>query len=175
MNTRTRSCRLWLAIGCVVTLATTASPALSSTPGQPRVLALNVRGVGTLDPSFPSRWFYTAEVYSLVTGERVGTALHEFALAASAETGVVEHLVTFRRPEGEIASHALESLVPDPLHPGHALVGVHPERGTILPEHGTGIYAGRTGNLRMSGWHDGRAAPASLGLDDFYVIELDPR
>jgi len=82
--------------------------------------------------------------------------------------------MTFRLPEGEIVSHDLMSVAPDPLHPGQIHAGIHPDKATILPERGTGASAGRTGRLRMAGWHGG-TYPAMETFDDFYVIELDPR
>ena len=38
-----------------------------------------------------------------------------------------------------------------------------------------GIYTGRTGRLRMSGWHQTSKFPEALGANDFYAIELHPK
>src|SRR5207253_10218177 len=48
---------------------------------------------------------------------------------------------------------------PDPTRHGHYLIGIHPEGDTILAGKGARAYAGRTGRLTMSGWHDGTKFP----------------
>ncbi len=55
------------------------------------------------------------------------------------------------------------------------LIGIHTKEGNIVPEKGTGAYAGRTGKLTMSGWHDGNEFPEHTTFNDFYLIQLDPK
>jgi hypothetical protein len=146
--------------------------ARAQTAGRPEQLTLNVRGSAPRDPTKESHRFqYTADLYSLASGEKVGTASHN-VMFTSASTA--DHRVTFHLPDGDLVSHAVEVFAPDSTKPGFFLVGVHPEGKTILPEHGTGAYAGRTGRLRMAAWHDATKFPNEVSFDDFYVIELDP-
>lgn len=106
-----------------------------------------------------------------MSGEKLGTATRDFAF-----TGPFggDEVMTFRFPDGELVNHAVLNFALDLAHPGYFHVGIHPQGNTIVPERGTGAYAGRTGRLRMTGWHDGRAFPEQATFDDFYVIELDP-
>jgi hypothetical protein len=173
----------------VATVAVAAGPALASkpaprparaplageVPGQPAVLALNFRGTARPELMAPDRFVSTTDLYSLATGERVGTATHDFAFTA--RPFVADHIMTFRLPEGQIVTHDLISFPSDPQHPGFFLIGIHPERNTILPGRGTGAYAGRSGRLRMSGYHDTTriAGEHLVTYDDFYLIELDPK
>jgi hypothetical protein len=52
-------------------------------------------------------------------------------------------------------------------------VAARPEGKSIVTA--TGIYAGRTGSVRLSGLDDARGYPNELTVDDLWVIELDPR
>lgn len=138
---------------------------------RPEVIAVNVRGAGRQEPSAPDRYVRTVGVYAM-TGEQLGTVVQDFAFTGPT-TG--DHIMTFRFPDGELVNHTIISFAPDTTHPGFVLTGLHPGRDTILPDRGTGRYAGRTGRLRASGWHDVNEFPEVAVLDDFYVIELDRR
>ena len=154
--------------------AASCSP-VAGVPSRPDMLALNFRGTGRPELMAPDRFVSTVDLYSLATGERVGTATNDFAFTA--HPFVADHVITFRLPEGEIVSHDTVSFPPDPQRVGFFLNGIHPEGNTILSERGTGAYAGRTGRLRQAGYHDPTqmASRQLVAYDDFYVIELDPR
>jgi hypothetical protein len=135
------------------------------------VLALNFRGTGHSEPvSEPGRSQFTADLYSLATNEKVGTATHNI----SPPSVIMDHVMTFHLPDGDLVAHSTESVVPDPQHPGVFLIGIH-EDNNVVPEKGTGAYAGRTGKVTMSGWHDGNKLPEQATFNDFYLIELDPK
>lgn len=138
---------------------------------RPEVIAVNVRGVGRREPSAPERYVRTFGVYAM-TGEQLGTVVQDFAFTTPT-TG--DHIMTFTFPDGVLVNHTTISFSPDTAHPGFVLTGLHPEGDTILPDRGTGRYAGRTGRLRASGWHDVNGFPEVAVLDDFYVIQLDSR
>lgn len=81
---------------------------------------------------------------------------------------------TFHLPGGDIASHGVEVIAPDSTRQGFFLIGVHSDDDTVQAEKSTGVYAGRTGRLRMSGWHDGNKFPQTVTFNDFYEITLKP-
>ena len=64
---------------------------------------------------------------------------------------------------------------PDTSRQNYFITGIHPEGPSVQADKSTGAYAGRTGRLRMSGWHDGSKFPAVLAVNDFYAIELNPK
>lgn len=159
-------------------LISPASPArLSAPPAGAAVgaaadtLTLNFRGTTQREKTpDPQRVQYTTDLYSLATGEKVGTGTYN-AMFTSPLTA--DHIMTFHLPDGDLVSHDIMAVGPDATRPGFFLIGVHPDGNTIV--NGTGVYAGRTGKLRMSGWHDGTKFPGQVTFNDFYAIELDPR
>jgi hypothetical protein len=138
----------------------------------PEVIAVNVRGAGRREPSAPDRYVRTVDVYPVTGGKPIGTVVQDFAFT-SATTG--DHIMTFRMVDGQFVNHTVISFAPDSAHSGFVFTGLHPETDTIVPERGTGRYAGRTGRVRMAGWHDVNNFPEVAVLDDFYVIEIDRR
>ena len=149
-------------VGVPAAAATTAAPADR--------LVLNFRGTGRREPTDPRRFQYSTDVYSLATGEKVGTGTNNTDLLVPIE----DHVMTFHLPDGDLVAHSRESVMPDPEHPGFAVVGVHQDHN-IVAERGTGAYAGRTGKATMSGWVEGDKLPAEATFHNFYLIELDPR
>jgi hypothetical protein len=122
------------------------------------------------EPAEPGRFQYTTDLYSMVTGEKIGTGTHNISPPAA----MMDHVMTFHLPDGDLVAHSTESVAPDPQHSGLALIGIH-QPNNIVPEKGTGVYAGRTGKATMSGWHDANKFPEQATFNDFYLIELDPR
>ena len=151
----------------VFVLPTTEAPAADTR----EVLAFNVRGTGPQEPSAPTgRFVRIFEVYPITGGTQIGTVVQDFAFT-SATTG--DHIMTFRLSDGEFVNHTVISFAPDSAHSGFVFTGLHPMADTIVPEKGTGRYAGRPGRVRMAGWHDVNNFPEVAVLDDFYVIEFD--
>lgn len=138
--------------------------------GTSDTLAFNFRGTGRGEPAESGRFQFTTDVYSMVTGEKVGTGSHN----VSPPSAVMDHVMTFRLPDGDLVVHSKESVTPDPQHPGLFLIGIH-EDNNIVPDKSTGAYAGRTGKVTMSGWHDGSRFPEEVGFNDFYLIEFDAK
>ena len=149
-----------------------AGAAEASAAGAREVIAVNVRGAGPREQSAPDRYVRTFDVYPITGGERIGTVIQDFAFT-SATTG--DHIMTFRLSDGQFVNHTVISFAPDTARSGFVFTGLHPKGDTIVPERGTGRYAGRSGRLRMAGWHDVNKFPEVAVLDDFYVIEFDPR
>jgi hypothetical protein len=147
----------------------TATAAVGSTG---EVITVNFRGTGEREPSAPNRFVWSTDLYSMTTQQKVGTATHDVEVTGPF---MADHVITFHFPDGDLVSHELETFAPDAAHPGFSHVGIHPQGNTIVPERGSGAYAGRTGRLRMSGWHDDTAFPERVTFDDFYWIELDPK
>ena len=161
-----------LLLALVVTAGVFTFPAAEAPAADgPEVLAFNVRGTGPQEPSAPAgRFVRIFEVYPITGGTQIGTVVQDFAFTG-ATTG--DHIMTFRLPDGEFVNHTELSFAPDSLHSGFIFTGLHPKTDTIVPEKGTGRYAGRRGRVRMAGWHDVNNFPEVAVLDDFYVIELD--
>jgi hypothetical protein len=170
--------RLCVLVGLVVVAGVIVSPTIR--PGIPAAeaagraqsdtLALHFRGTGHQQPAEQGRFQWSTDLYSLVTGDRVGTGTNNADLRAP----IMDQVMTFHLPDGDLVAHSKESVIPDPQHPGFALVGVHQDNN-VVPERGTGAYARRTGKATMSGWHDGNKLPEQATFNDFYLIELDPK
>jgi hypothetical protein len=135
------------------------------------MLWLNFRGTGQSEPTEPGRFQFTTDLYSMAIGKKVGTGTHNI----SPPSVMMDHVMTFHLPGGDLVAHSVESVAPDPQHPGVFLIGIHTTENNIVPQRGTGAYAGRTGKVTMSGWHDGNKLPEQATFNDFYLIELDPR
>lgn len=163
---------LVVAAGLIVspTIRLAIPPAEAAAGAEPDTLPLHFRGTGRQEPAEQGRFQWSTDLYSLVTGEKVGTGTNNADLRGP----IMDHVMTFRLPDGDIVAHSKESVIPDPQHPGFALVGIHQDNN-IVPERGTGAYAGRTGKVTMSGWHDGSKLPEQATFNDFYLIELDPK
>lgn len=156
------------ALVAVLVLPSTLSSAAPST----EFLFLNVRGTAERQPgTAPDRFAYVLDVYD-ATNQKIGTVTHDAAFTSATTADLVS---TFRLPDGDLVNHATEAFAPDSSRQNFFLTGIHPERGSLLADKSTGAYAGRTGQLRMSGWHDGSKFPQTLAVNDFYAIELTPR
>ena len=142
----------------------------SATPAE--IIAVNTRGTAKNESTDPARVTYTFPLYSLTAGQQVGTGIDDATCISSTPPpcGVVDDIATFHLPQGDIVSHALLGVAPDPLRPGFILVGSRPAANTIIKA--TGAYSGRTGRVRLSGGDDMRQFPMTLIQDDFWVIEL---
>jgi hypothetical protein len=88
---------------------------------------------------------------------------------------MMDNVMTFRLPDGDLVAHSKESVAGGPQHQGFFRIGIHAKEKNIVPEKCTGAYAERTGKVTMSGWHDGNKFPEQVSFNDFYVIELDPK
>jgi hypothetical protein len=174
--------RLSLVVGLAVLMAGASAPLRSSVPataaagkafgvgGSSDTLALRFRGTGHQEPTEPGRFQWSTDVYSLVTGEKVGTGTNNADLRVPIE----DHVITFHLPDGDLVVHSKQSVMPDPQYPGFAVAGIHQDNN-IVADKGTGAYAGRTGTATMSGWVDGRNLPEQAAFNNFYLIEFDPR
>jgi hypothetical protein len=159
--------------GSRLDVATPAGLTASAAGDQPaQMIAVNTRGTANNESTDPSRVTYTFPLYSLTTGERLGTGTDDATCVSTTPPpcAVVDDIATFRLPQGDIVSHALLAVAPDPLRPGFILVGARPNADTIVKA--TGAFAGRTGRVRLSGGDDMRQFPGTLIQDDFWVIEL---
>lgn len=163
-----------LVAGVIVspTLRPGVPAAEAATEAKGDTLALHFRGTGNQQPAELGRFQWTTDLYSLVTGEKVGTGTNNVEFITPF---IGDHVMTFRLADGQFVAHSKESIAPSVLHPGFAHAGIHPGENNIVPEKGTGAYAGRTGKVTMSGWHDVNKAPEQATFNDFYLIELDPK
>jgi hypothetical protein len=136
---------------------------------------LNFRGHAQREPTAADHFQYSNPIYALATGEKVGTATHHIFFTE--KPLVADHTMTFHFSDGDLVTHQLESIGQDPQYPPGAqfLIGLHPQGKTIDPGRSTGAYKGRTGKLRMAGWHETSKFPAEATFDDFYWIDLDPK
>lgn len=160
-----------------VTLASLAPwwpPAGATGEPFPDFIALNPRGTARNTSTDPAHLVFTVDLFSLASGEKVGTLTDDITCSAAAAPPclVFDIVTTYRLPGGDIVNHGYWSGVPDPQRSGFILAGTRPDRDTIVS--GTGRFEGRTG--RATGWGtvDGRRLPDELGYDMFTVIRLDP-
>jgi hypothetical protein len=148
------------------------TPAAAEDSARPAggTLYLTVRGKADRQPgTAPDRLAYVLDVYD-TNNQKIGTVTHDAAFTSATTADLVS---TFHLPDGDLVNHATEAFAPDTSRQNMFLTGVHPDRDTIQGAKSTGAYAGRSGRLRMSGWHDGSTFPQTLGTNDFYAIDLN--
>ncbi len=161
----------------VIALLSPLSPVALSSAGAEEdssgdVLFLNVRGTANREAGTPpERFAYVLDVYD-ATNRKIGTVTHDAAFTSATTAEIIS---TFKLPGGVLVNRAIEAFAPDTSRQNQFLTGIHPEGETLLGDKSTGIYAGRTGRLRMSGWHETSKFPDTLGTNDFYAIELNPK
>jgi hypothetical protein len=138
-------------------------------------MALNSRGKAPNTSSDSMRQVYEFDLYSLATGEKIGTAVDDIFCSTSTPPPcqVFDAKTTFKLPDGEFTNHAQVSVVFDPQRPGWVLVASLPSSRGIIS--GTGAYEGRTGTVILTGVNDATSYPAELGVDDRWVIQFDPK
>lgn len=158
------------ALTVIVGVGAAPRHAVSAAPSQ--IIAVNTRGTADNESTDPQRVRYTFPLYSLTTGERIGTGVDDATCVTTTPPpcAVVDDIATFHLAQGDIVSHALVAVSPDSLRPGFILVGSRPSSNTITQA--TGAFAGMSGKVRLSGGDDVRKFPATLVQDDFWVIEL---
>jgi hypothetical protein len=133
-------------------------------------LFLQVRGtVNRKTGTPPDRFVYEPDVYDM-DNRKVGTVTHDVKFTSPS---TAELISTFRLPGGELSNRGVEAIGADASKQGFFLIGVHSDVDTVQADKSTGAYAGRTGRLRMSGWHDGSKFPDTVGFNDFYEITLN--
>jgi hypothetical protein len=131
---------------------------------------LQVRGKADREQGTPpDRFVYLLDVYDM-TNRKVGTVRHDVKFTSPTTLDLIS---TFSLPNGQLVNQGVESIGPDASKQGFYLIGVHSDTDTIKADQSTGDYAGRTGRLRMSGWHDANTFPETVTVDDFYEITFN--
>jgi hypothetical protein len=132
-------------------------------------LFLQVRGTTNREPGTAADQFrYVLAVYDM-RNQKVGTVTHDLRLT-SPTTGDLTR--SFHLSHGDLVNRVEEVFAPDSTRPGFYLIGIHPDHDTLQADRNSGAYAGRTGRVRMSGWHDATRFPQTVALDDFWEITL---
>ncbi|MGH9035431.1 MAG: hypothetical protein ACRD0O_06675, partial [Acidimicrobiia bacterium] len=123
-------------------------------------MALNSRGTAPNTSADSMRTVYEFDLFSLATGERVGTATDDIFCSTTTPPPcqVFDARTTFRLPDGEFTNHAQVTVVPDPQRPGWFLVASLPASKGVIG--GTGAYEGRTGTVKLTGVNEGSSYPA---------------
>jgi hypothetical protein len=136
-------------------------------------LFLQVRGSGDRQQgSAPDHFVYVIDVYDM-SNQKIGTVTHDVRFTSPTTE---EMMSSFHLPKGELVFRGEQAVAPDSTHQGFVLTGIHSDNNdTIQADKGTGDYAGRTGRLRMSGWHNTSKFPETVVLNDFYEIDLHVR
>ncbi|HET9771615.1 MAG TPA: hypothetical protein VFS16_12060 [Acidimicrobiia bacterium] len=133
-------------------------------------LYLQVRGTADREAGGPpDRFVYVLDVYDMAN-RKVGKVRHDVKFTSPSTLDLVS---TFSLPDGELVNHGVEAIGPDASKQGFYLIGVHSDTDTVQGGKSTGAYAGRTGRLRMSGWHDANKFPQTVTLNDFYEITFN--
>jgi hypothetical protein len=161
----------------VVALLSPISPVTLPSAGADEVatagnsLFLQVRGtVDRKGGTAPEHFVYEPTVYD-VNNQKIGTVTHDVMFTSPSTADLVS---TFHLQDGELANKSVEAIGPDASRQGFYLIGVHADRDTVDGAKSTGAYAGRTGRLRMSGWHDANKFPQTVTFNDFYEITFNP-
>ena len=127
---------------------------------------------GTVDRkggTAPDHFVYEPDVYD-INGQKIGTITHDVMFTSPSTADLVS---TFHLKDGELSNKSVEAIGPDASRSGFYLIGVHADHDTLQPDKSTGAYAGRTGRLRQSGWHDANKFPQTVGFNDFYEITFN--
>ncbi len=132
-------------------------------------MAVNSRGKTVPENTKDNRTILTFPMYNLATGEEIGKIIDDVQPNGP---GTFDVFTTFIWPDGELTSHATVSAAQDPQKPGWIIVGKRAE-GEKTITRATGVFAGRTGQVDISGTNDLTKFPAELYQDDFWVIKLD--
>lgn len=124
-----------------------------------------------------ARHKFTFPLYSMVDGSLVGTATDDVACSSTIPPpcAVVDAITTFRFTQGPwgvgtIVNHAQVSIAPDAQKPGFIINGVRGSGNTIMSA--TGVFAGHTATVGISGGNDVHNFPMELIQDDYWLIEL---
>jgi hypothetical protein len=162
--------------GLVIALLSPFSPVKVQSAGAEGVsvtgssLFLQVRGTGDRKPGGrPERFVYEPDVYDM-NNRKIGTVTYDVMFTSPTTLDLVS---TFHLVDGDLASHGVQAIGPDASKQNFYLIGVHADKDTLQPDKSTGAYAGRSGRLRMSGWHDANKFPQTVTFNDFYEIILN--
>jgi hypothetical protein len=110
-----------------------AAPAASAGVVAPSdMMALNLRGTAQREETQPERFQYTTDVYSLATGQRIGSATHSVRIGAL----VFDVTDTFRLTNGEVVSRHRGAPFPTPTTRGSSSSGSTPTAGRSFPNGG---------------------------------------
>ena len=112
-------------------------------------------------------------LFSLAGAKRFGNAVDDVTCAIGPPPCAVLDVVThFAYAGGELEVRSAVSVVPDPQRPGFALVGARPGADTVT--NASGIFAGKTGKVDISGSVDLRRFPAEAPFEGISLITLHP-
>lgn len=168
---------LSLLAGLLAVLLAGSAPAVGGPGAQAaEMISVNMRGTAENVSTDPLRTVFEFDLYSLETGERIGTATDDAFCSTSTvpPCPVLDAKTTLHLPDGDIVNRAKVSIAPDIQRPGWVLIGAQPGAAkTIIG--GTGRYAGRTGSAELYGTDNAVGYPLRLTVDDIFVIRLDPR
>jgi hypothetical protein len=115
------------------------------------------------------RTILTFPMIELATGDVIGTIIDDIKAPIP---GILFDVTTsFIFEDGKLVNHMLVSSAPDVQRPGWIIVGNRPTNNSITEA--SGVFAGRTGKIRLSGTNDLTKFPNEVYQDDFWVIELN--
>jgi hypothetical protein len=124
-----------------------------------------------------ARHKFTFPLYSMVDGTLVGNATDDVACSSTTPPpcAVVDAITTFRFTQGQwgvgtLVNHGQVSIAPDAQKPGFIINGVRGSGNTIMSA--TGVFAGHTATVGISGGNDVHNFPMELIQDDYWLIEL---
>jgi hypothetical protein len=140
-------------------------------PGPPpdsKVIVVAGRGRGANTSKDLGRTQFEVPLFDVFTGEQVGRSTHDFICDGFLSC---EDIDTYYLPEGTLRNKARVSFNQDGERPGWVLVGATPDVG---PLDGTGIFAGKTGSVRVNGWANPSELPNFASLEELYIITVHP-
>lgn len=111
-------------------------------------------------------------LFSLGENQRFGAAIDDITCAfGPPPCAVLDVITNFAYDGGEIEVHSKVSVVPDPQRFGFGLVATRPTSDTIVET--SGVFAGRTGRLHLSGSVDLRRFPAVAPFEGVSLITFN--
>jgi hypothetical protein len=120
----------------------------------------------------PARFVLNTPLLSLSDRSHIGTVTDSFTCAVSPPPCLVMELTpVLQYPDGTITIRTEVPMAPDPVRQGFFLFGARPTENNIVSA--TGAYAGRTGQLSVSGTVDMRRAPSTVPYEGVGVLVFD--
>ena len=163
----------WRAPVALLALALGMLPAVppAAAEAEPDFISVFQRGAVAVQRDGPA-FVWTADLFSLNTGEQIGTYTDRATCATGAPSSCLIYDITstYRVPGGEITSRGQWSLASDSTRSGFFMTASRPAHDTLVA--GTGRFTGRSG--RVTGWGilDLRRFPDQIGIDSRTFIRF---
>jgi hypothetical protein len=135
------------------------------------LMVIRSAGADGTEPDFVAVNERGTPLFSLSDGTLKGSALDSYTCGTGPPPCLVFDVKTvLRYPDGEVTLRDEIPVAPDPGRPGFFLFGTRPSSSHIVSS--TGVYAGRTGWLAVSGSLDMRRCPDPMPFEGIGMLVL---